>query len=46
MKVSDDYSKAIISRLWADFEISYCSEERMKILFVEELERYGLELAK
>lgn len=41
LKNDDEYTYKVLDRLWSEFEIEACSEERMRQLFNEELDFFN-----
>jgi succinate dehydrogenase flavin-adding protein (antitoxin of CptAB toxin-antitoxin module) len=41
---NDEYTKQILDGLWDEFSITACSDERMRKLFLKEMQELGMEI--
>lgn len=41
---NDEYTKQILDGLWDEFSITACSDERMRKLFLKEMQELGMEV--
>lgn len=42
LAANDEYTKMVLDRLWSEFSITACSDERMRELFLKEMKELGL----
>jgi succinate dehydrogenase flavin-adding protein (antitoxin of CptAB toxin-antitoxin module) len=41
---NDEYTKQILDGLWDEFSITACTDERMRELFLKEMQELGMEI--
>jgi hypothetical protein len=41
---NDEYTRMVLDRLWNEFSVTACSDERMTELFLKEMKELGMEV--
>jgi hypothetical protein len=44
LTANDEYTKMVLDKLWSEFSATYCTDERMRELFLKEMQELGIEV--
>ena len=44
LTANDEYTKMVLDKLWSEFSITACTNERMRELFLKEMQEFGMEI--